>query len=284
MTKIKSFLIFSILFSQCLFPVYAEMKTLNFGIYGSERRSWIDEHNVPLLQHIKKQLNIKHKQKIDINTVFFASYTEAVDALINKKIDFARLGAASYLSAKRESPLTSIIAVESFKGKQFHEGVIAVLKDSPIKSIKDLKDKSFAFGNKSSTIGRYLSQQFLLDNGISAADLKTHEYMGRHDNVAIAIIRRTHDAGAFKIGILKDERFNKRLRILDHFQAPAQVWVSRAGFDENLLSNLKDVFFNIPKEVINIKNRDAFVQGNLSNFEYLRNSIDNNDLFFSKKQ
>ena len=279
----KTILIFAVLIIQCTFSVHADIHKLSFGIYGSERRNWVDANNVPVLRYIKDQLKIKYKLDVEIKTVFFPSYTDAVNALINKEIDFARLGAASYIDVKRQSPLVSIIAVESFKGFPYHEGVIGVLKDSPIKEIKDLKGKSFAFGNKSSTIGRYLSQKFLVDNGITDSELKGYEYMKRHDNVAVAIIRKIHDAGAFKIGIFKNKNFSERIRILARFKAPTQAWIAREGIDATLLSNLKQVLLSTPKEMIPTKNRDAFIESDDKNFEDLRDSIENNSLFFTKK-
>jgi hypothetical protein len=36
--------------------------------------------------------------------------------------------------------------------------VIAVQKDSPLKTLAELKGKKFAFGDQNSTIGRYLAQ------------------------------------------------------------------------------------------------------------------------------
>jgi phosphonate transport system substrate-binding protein len=146
--------------------------------------------------------------------------------------------------------------------------------------LEDLKGKSFAFGNKSSTIGRYLSQKFLFENGISADDLAGYNYLGRHDNVAIAIIREVYDAGAFKEDILRNKNFSKRIRALARFKAPTQSWVAREGLDPVYLKGLKKGLLNTPKEVFIIKNRDGFIESKDSNFKSLRASIENNAFFF----
>lgn len=281
---LKKVLLFSILASQFMNAAYAETLNLKFGIYASERRAWLDADNVPILKHLKDQLKSEFNIDVKIKTVFFPAYSDAVNAVVNKEVDFARLGAASYVNAKTQSPLISIIALESNEGTPYHEGVFGVLKDSPIKSLNDLKGKSLAFGNKSSTIGRYVSQKYLLDNGITESDLKNYEYMGRHDNVAIAVIRKTHDVGAFKSAILKDENLKTRIRVIARFKAPAQAWVAREGLEKSLLSKLKQVLISVPKEAITIKDRDAFIEGDDSNFSYLRDSIENNDLFFTKSK
>ena len=99
---IKRILICTVLITQCTFSVQAETLKLNFGIYGSERRNWLDADNVPILQHLTEQLKTRYGLKIKIQSVFFPSYTDAVNALVNKEVDFARLGAASYIEAKHQ--------------------------------------------------------------------------------------------------------------------------------------------------------------------------------------
>jgi len=286
---IKTIIFISILVTQLSAGVFADTIKLDFGIYGSDRRNWVDEQNSPILQYLEDHLSVDNhlgaesNSKVEINTVFFPAYKDAIDALVNKKIDFARLGGASYVQVKRRSPNASILALESSKGVPYYQGVIGVLNDSPIKKVEDLKGRSFAFGNKSSTIGRYLSQKYLVDNGIVASDLAGYNYLGRHDNVAIAIIRDVYDAGAFKIDILKNKNFKKRIRIIASFKAPTQAWISRADLDPKLHESLKNGLLSISKEALIIKNRDGFIEGNDSDFEGLRNSIENNAKFFMEK-
>lgn len=280
----KKIIFIILLFAQLSANVLADTIKFDFGIYGSERRSWVDDQNAPILQHLEKNLAAQFNKKVEINIVFFPAYKDAIDALVNKKIDFARLGGASYVRAKRRNPNVSILALESSKGLPYFEGVIGVLNDSPIKKVEDLKGRSFAFGNKGSTIGRYLSQKFLVDNGIVAADLAGYNYLGRHDNVAIAVIRDVYDAGAFKIDILKNKNFSKRIRTIAQFKAPTQAWVARAGLEPKFLASLKSGLLSTPKKSFIIKNRDGFVEGDDSNFESLRESIENNAVFFMHKK
>ncbi len=280
---IKTIVFITILVTQLSTSVFADTIQLNFGIYGSERRNWVDEQNSPILKHLENLLSAKLNNKVEISTVFFPAYKDAIDALVDKKIDFARLGGASYVQVKRRSPKVSILALESSKGLPYYEGVIGVLNNSSIKQVEDLKGRSFAFGNKSSTIGRYLSQKFLIDNGITADDLAGYNYLGRHDNVAVAIIRDVYDAGAFKVDILKNKNFSKRIRIIARFKAPTQAWIGREGLDPMLQISLKSGLLNIPKEAFIIKNRDGFIEGDDSDFESLRNSIENNAVFFMEK-
>ena len=56
------------------------------------------------------------------------------------------------------------------------------MKIAPSNLSKDFERKSFAFGNSRSTIGRYLSQNYMMSEGIYADDLIDFSYLGRHDN------------------------------------------------------------------------------------------------------
>ncbi len=98
----------------------------------------MDEQNTPILQHLEKSLSTQFNKKVEINTVFFPAYKDAIDALMNKNIDFARLDDASYVKVKRRNPGVSILALESSKGVPYFEGVIGVLNNSPIKKVEDL--------------------------------------------------------------------------------------------------------------------------------------------------
>ena len=69
--------------------------------------------------------------------------------------------------------------MESKKGQKTFNGVICIHKTSSIKKVSELAGKRFAFGNELSTIGRYLSQLYLLNNGVKASDLGYYEYLGK---------------------------------------------------------------------------------------------------------
>jgi len=100
-------------------------------------------------------------------------------------------------------------------GKRF-EGYIVVRRDSPIRTLADLKGKSFAFGDRNSTIGRFLSQELLQEAGVLERDFAPDgiQYLGRHDIVFRAVEIGDFDAGALKSSTF--DKMNKRgqLRIL----------------------------------------------------------------------
>ncbi|MEO6708997.1 MAG: PhnD/SsuA/transferrin family substrate-binding protein, partial [Planctomycetota bacterium] len=111
----------------------------------------------------------------------------------------------------------------------------------------DLKGKTFAFGDRNSTIGRYLVQEHLLEAGIHAGDLKRFEYLERHDKVAAAVL-----AGDFEAGAVKEsncEEAKGQLRALVTFPNVTKPWVAREGLDLAVTGALRDSLLEIKNPV-----------------------------------
>src|SRR5208282_4626502 len=154
--------------------------------------------------------------------------------------DFERLGPASYVEAKKKAPGITILAAERYGESRVFEGVICVSTTSSIRSIEDLKGKSFAFADEQSTIGRYLAQLYLVHHGIRAEDLKSFEYLDRHDRVGHAVASGQFDAGALEGTIFKklvDQ--GVPIRQLASFPNVTKPWIARAGLDPRVVAALR---------------------------------------------
>jgi len=85
------------------------------------------------------------------------------------------------------------------KGTQtpFYKGQFITKKGSPIKSIADLKGKTFCFTDPTSTSGTIIPTIVLKANGIvPEKDLKASQFAGSHPNVVAAVYKGDCDAGA----------------------------------------------------------------------------------------
>ena len=255
---------------------------ISFGVYSSDKPSEMVKQFRPVLSYLETALSRKLQTQVQITTQVFATYDQGINAIAQNRVDFSRLGPASYVFAKIQQPELSILVVENHNGKTFFHGVIAIAKDSHIDSIKDLKGRSFSFGDKKSTIGRYLSQNLLVANGIKASDLENYSYLGRHDKVGMAVAAKSFDAGA-----LKESTFEKliarghKIKKLARFKNVTKPWVAspnlnptiRIALIETLLS-LKDSY------ILKTLGKSGFSKVNDSHFNVIRNAILNNNLFF----
>jgi phosphonate transport system substrate-binding protein len=168
---------------------------------------------------------------VDIQLTIFKSYDDGIRALVEGQVDLVHFGPAPYVLAKGKNPGIQLVAMEHDKGEKRFKGVIVVRADSPIQTIEELRGKSFAFGDRNSTIGRYLVQAQLVDHGLQARDLPRFKYMERHDQVAGAVEMGDFDAGSVKSGTFKKYAEKATLRKLAEFENVTKPIVARAGLD-----------------------------------------------------
>ncbi len=140
----------------------------------------------PIAEQLSKQLG---------KTVAFEvakSYDDAVAKLESGDFDFAFLGPVLYIKARERAGVQPVAQVMD-KGRPTFHGVIVVKAGSTIKSVKEMKGRSFAFGEKGSTLTHVVPLSLLMENGIHLSDLSKHRFVGTHDNVAMNIIRGEFD-------------------------------------------------------------------------------------------
>ena len=93
-------------------------------------------------------------------------------------------GEEALIKVQDHQPDLILLAMEERKHKIHINGYIITRKDSGLRRLTDLKGRTFAFGNRTSTAGRYLSQAALVEAGVHAGDFKSFQFHDRHDQVA----------------------------------------------------------------------------------------------------
>lgn len=262
-------------------PATAEV-VLNFGVYSSDKPTTMIKKFRPVLNAIESRVEATLGVPVSIRIQVAKSYEQGVDNLVSGKVDFSRLGPASYIQAKRLEPRIGILAMESEQGEKVFQGVICVAKESDIHEISDLKGKRFAFGNEHSTIGRYLSQLYLVEQGIHASDLQHYEYLGRHDRVGAAVALGQFDAGALKEGTFKKLlKSGKSLKVLAQFPNVTKPWVVRSGLAESYRQALRKVLLEMDDTtVLKTLKKDGFVPGEDTDFTRIREAMLRSKEFF----
>ncbi len=251
--------------------VCAGGQTLVFGIYAADKPTATLKKIRPRLQALERALAARGPVALRVRIA--PTYEKGLDDLLQGKVDFARLGPASYLEAKRRDPGIRILALESHDGRKRFNGVIAVRQDSGIRTVADLKGRSFAFGNRRSTIGRYLAQAYLLGHGIRADDLAAYDYLGRHDKVGWAVATGRFDAGA-----LKEPTFRKLvqagapLQVLATFPNVTKPWVAASRLDEATFQRLRAAMLALSPAL--------FLPGDETDFDSVRAAIARSAHFF----
>lgn len=255
-------------------PASAEI-LLKFGIYLTDKPTVVVRKFRPLLSILESKLTIRLGEPVKISTKVSKTYEAGIEDLAKGRVDFTRFGPASYLIAKSQNSGVTILAMETTKGKKVFHGIIAVHRDGPVRSVKDLRGRTFAFGDRNSTIGRYLSQVYLHDHGIERSDLAGYEYLGRHDKVGYAVALRKFDAGALKEGTFKKlVASGQPLRVLAKFPNVTKPWVARGGLPAELTASLRQELLRMrdPAALKALKH-DGFTAGSDKDYEPIRRAM-----------
>jgi phosphonate transport system substrate-binding protein len=259
---------------------------LVFGVYASDKPSAMVEQVRPTLDMVERNLSASLHDTVKIELKVLRDYDTGVAVLTSGDVDFARLGAVSYVEAKGEAPGIELLASELNGDVPYFHGVICVQRDGPIHELKDLRGKTFAFGAEQSTMGRYVAQLFLAQSGITADDLKSFQYLGRHDRVATAVASGQFDAGA-----LEETIFNKlvgeglALRPLASYRDLTKAWVARIGLDPGIKARLRDALIAMrDPTALKALRFDGFTATTDADYDPTRSAIKENGRFFQKQK
>ncbi len=257
---------------------------LVFGVYASDKPSAMVEQMRPTLDIVERNLAGLLHDRARIELQVLRDYETGIAVLTSGKIDFARLGAVSYVEAKAGAPEIELLASELNGDAPYFHGVICVRRDSPIHAVADLRGKTFAFGAEQSTMGRYVAQLFLAQSGITATDLKAFKYLGRHDRVAAAVA-----AGQFDAGALEETIFNKMakeslpIRAIASYRDLTKAWVARVGLDPQVTAKLREALLSVHDPAALAALRfDGFTRTTDADYDPTRAAIRENARFFRK--
>ena len=119
---------------------------------------------------------------------FSESSEELVADLAAGKLQFAAIGAGTYLTAQRDAPIVPLVRGINASGEKGYRAVFVVAPDSPLRTVQELKGTRMAFGSVTSTQGHWIPRFMLERAGISLDDLASFVYTGSHRACAEAVI------------------------------------------------------------------------------------------------
>jgi phosphonate transport system substrate-binding protein len=129
-----------------------------------------------------------------------SDYAAVVEALRNRTADLAFVHPAGYVLANREAKAT-IVAKDRWHGNTSYTARIYVRRDSGLKTLEDLRGKTIAFVDPSSTSGYVYPMVMLIQRGlVQNKDPKTFfkdfVFSGSHDAGLLALLNGHVDAFA----------------------------------------------------------------------------------------
>jgi phosphonate transport system substrate-binding protein len=188
------------------------------------------EQRIPLQNYLKQYMGR------DVKLVTLNSYSATLDSLSSGDVDFACLGAVTYVRGHARMGLVPL--VQRASDLQFHSLIIANT-GKPVYSIKDLKGKQFAFGDINSTSGHVIPYLEMKRAGINPDADFQFRYSGEHSATVKLVEMGIVDAGAVDESVynamIKDGRADSsRLRVI-YTSRPFvdYVYVARRGVTDS---------------------------------------------------
>ncbi|MEW5948864.1 MAG: phosphate/phosphite/phosphonate ABC transporter substrate-binding protein [Thermodesulfobacteriota bacterium] len=163
---------------------------------------------IPLLRYLEKATGYQFR------IYFLPKGRTVTDCLQNGPVDFAVIGAGSYLYTYTKDGAILMARGKDEYGRDTYRSVIFTRPDSPVRRIKDIRGKRMAFGDKLSTQGHLIPRIVLFEHGITLKDLAGHTYTGSHEFCAREVIEGLADAGGMQDRLAKELAEKGKIRII----------------------------------------------------------------------
>lgn len=204
------------------FRLYEErdVNAIRMGVVPLEAPAEMFRRFTPLAEYLGREL----RMRVDLKVA--QDYTSAVRDLGSGETQLCYMTPLTYIQAHMASDAELLVKALR-DGRPYHHAVIVTKEDSAIKSLKDLRGRSFAFGDINSTSGHIVPRAMLLEEGVELKDLTRHRFLGHHDDVVKEVLKGEFDAGCVRESLaekFKDEglRFLKVSREIPEFNICAR--------------------------------------------------------------
>jgi len=170
----------------------AKYPELTFSVVPSENASGVIERYTPFMDYLSRSLGVK------VNLRIANDYAAVIEGQRAGNVHIASYGSASFARA-----LITGVKVDAFgidvnaDGSKGYYSVFYVKKDTPFKSIEDLKGKNLGLVDPNSTSGNNVPRLVLDKKGINPeAYFGKVVFAGSHENAVLALVQGTVDVAA----------------------------------------------------------------------------------------
>jgi phosphonate transport system substrate-binding protein len=217
------------------------LKVLRVSAIPDEAPTELLRKFTPLGQYLEKALGIP------VEFIPVTDYPATVEGLAGGKLDLVWLGGFTHVQARLRTK-NALPIVQRVEDEHFHSKFITGTA-SGIRTLADLKGRSFAFGSPSSTSGHLMPRHYLMAAGIQPErDFSAMSFSGAHDATAKAVESGSVDAGALNESVWKKLLAEKKIdpsRVREFYTTPDYHdynWTVRADLPAPLIAKLTRAF------------------------------------------
>ncbi|HTW63973.1 MAG TPA: phosphate/phosphite/phosphonate ABC transporter substrate-binding protein [Bryobacteraceae bacterium] len=229
------------------------------------------EEKAPLRNYLSKAIGAQ------VDLIIPTNYNATVEALGNGSLDFAYLGALTYVKAHDRYGVLPL--VQRSADKNFHS-LFITQSGSAIHKLADCKGKRFAFGDINSTSGHLIPYDELKKAGVNPDRDMQIRYTGSHAATAKAVEGAASDAGAldetvYRSMVSEGKVDGSKVRIF--FTSPPfvdYVWVARKDIGASQRERFANAFLSLKEgkddAILNILRGKDFVHANDAEYANIR--------------
>ena len=224
----------------------------------------------PLGAYLEQQLGMK------VEFVPVSDYAAVVEALASNRLDMAWLGGFTFVQTRLKTG-NAIPLVQREQDATFTSKYITA--NPAVKSLQDLKGKTFAFGSVSSTSGSLMPRFFMLKDGIKPEEFFSRvAYSGAHD-ATVAWVQ----AGKVDGGVLNASVWDKLVaagkvdtsKVVVLGTTPTYYdynWTVRGNLDPALTAKIKAAFLALDpakpadKAILDLQAASRFIPTQVENY------------------
>jgi phosphonate transport system substrate-binding protein len=256
---------------------------LVMGFVPSQDSDEIADTVKPLADKLGEELGMEVEGKV------MTSYSALVEAMGSNKVQIGFLPAFGYVLANEKHGVEVILKSERF-GSGTYKAQYVVRADSGIDSIEDMKGKTWAIPDLTSTSGFLFPAAQIMDkfgvDDVQSVFFKQTIEAGGHDNAIIAVLDGTADvATTFDDArdTVKEDYPDvmEKLKVVAYTdEIPNDTISVTKELDDELVKEIKETFlsFNEDEDMIKVMNEvyswDAIIEAEDSEYDVVRNTYE----------
>lgn len=248
-----------------LVPARAESPDqIRFGLLPAEDPTLMVEMFDGIADHIGKSLGLPVTVRVS------ESYNSLIEAMRSGHLEVVYVGGSQYVKMiDLGMDVVPLVLNRDTSNRTYYKSCIIVRADSDIKTLDDLRGRTFAFVTPTSTSGGVAPTYLMLKNGIDPdKDLRRVLFAGKHDAVYLAVKNGKVDAGAVadfyftrwqNRGIFKMKSYDEPngilieadLRLIRCIKVPNTPMVTLRSFGDDFVERMRQAFLTLPQGTAN---------------------------------
>ena len=215
--------------ANCPHPI--SLSSVNFGVIPAESTTSIEDATKPFSDALSAQICKP------VHLFVGTNYTSIITAMVSKKADIASFGPLSYVLAADKGNAQAILRAlaPANKADHYYSYIITTPKTG-IKTLADLKGKSFSFTDPASTSGNLVPRYTLLNAGLNPDKDVKGTYVGSHDLSLAAVL-----SGKVQAGAVASDTFDKLLQEGKFKQSDITIVAKSFSIPEGPIAVRKDL-------------------------------------------